>query len=262
MVWHGYLPDVRPGQLYGYRVHGPFDPHAGPSVQSIQDPHGSVREGRRACTVDWHESLFGFRTGEDDTTLNDQDSAAHAPLAAVVDTAFTWGEDRPRRTPWHETLIYELHVRGFTAQHPDVPEALRGTYLGLATEPAIRHLTSLGVTAVELMPVHQHLDDWHLVKRGLKNYWGYNTLSYLAPDVRYAASAISARVRARVQDDGARSALGRPRSHPRRRLQPHRGGQPSRTDRVVTRNRQHVVLPAAAARARATTRISPAAATR
>ena len=139
--------------------------------------------------ADWHESLFGFRTGEDDTTLNDQDSAAHAPLAAVVDTAFTWGEDRPRRTPWHETLIYELHVGGFTAQHPDVAEALRGTYLGLATEPAIRHLTSLGVTAVELMPVHQHLDDWHLVKAGLKNYWGYNTLSYFAPDVRYAVSA-------------------------------------------------------------------------
>jgi glycogen operon protein len=187
MVWHGYLPDVRPGQLYGYRVHGPFNPaqgHRFNPYKILMDPYAKV-VGR---PVDWHESLFGFRPGEDDATLNDQDSAAHAPLAAVVDTAFTWGEDRPQRTPWHETLIYELHVRGFTAQHPDVPEALRGTYLGLATEPAIRHLTSLGVTAVELMPVHQHLDDWHLVKRGLKNYWGYNTLSYLAPDVRYAAS--------------------------------------------------------------------------
>ena len=188
MVWHGYLPDVRPGQLYGYRVHGPFVPtqgHRFNPYKILMDPYAKV-VGR---TADWHESLFGFRTGEDDTTLNDQDSAAHAPLAAVVDTAFTWGEDRPRRTPWHETLIYELHVGGFTAQHPDVAEALRGTYLGLATEPAIRHLTSLGVTAVELMPVHQHLDDWHLVKAGLKNYWGYNTLSYFAPDVRYAVSA-------------------------------------------------------------------------
>ena len=106
-----------------------------------------------------------------------RDSAAHAPLAAVVDSAFTWGDDRPLRTPWHETLIYELHVKGFTALHPDVPESLRGTYLGLASEPAIQHLVSLGVTAVELMPVHHHIDDWHLVKRGLGNYWGYNTLS-------------------------------------------------------------------------------------
>ena len=149
------------------------------------DPYAKV-VGR---PLQWHESLFGFRSGEDDTTFDERDSAAHAPLAAVVDTAFTWGDDRPLRTPWHETIIYELHVRGFTARHPDVPESLRGTYLGLATEPAIRHLTSLGVTAVELMPVHQHLDEWHLVKRGLKNYWGYNTLAYFAPDVRYAVSS-------------------------------------------------------------------------
>jgi isoamylase len=188
MVWHGYLPDVRPGQLYGYRVHGPYEPHRGHRFNPnkvVMDPYAKV-VGR---PVKWHDSLFGFRTGEDDTTFNTRDSAAHAPLAAVADTAFTWGDDRPRRTPWHETLIYELHVRGFTKCHPEIPEHLRGTYLGIASDPAIQHLTSLGVTAVELMPTHHHTDEWHLVRRGLRNYWGYNTLSYFAPDVRFASSA-------------------------------------------------------------------------
>jgi isoamylase len=188
MVWHGYLPDVRPGQLYGYRVHGPYAPHHGHRFNPhkvVLDPYARVI-GR---AVEWDESLFGFRAGQDDTTFDTRDSAAHAPLAAVVDGAFTWGEDRPLRTPWHETLIYELHVKGFTALHPDIPESLRGTYLGLASEPAIRHLVSLGVTAVELMPVHHHIDDWHLNQRGLRNYWGYNTLSYLSPHSRYSTSA-------------------------------------------------------------------------
>jgi glycogen operon protein len=126
----------------------------------------------------------------DDPTPDDRDSAPYAPLAAVVDDAFTWGNDRAPRTPWHETVIYELHVKGYTQLHPHVPEALRGTYLGLASEAAIRHLTSLGVTAVELMPVHHHNDEWHLVQRGLNNYWGYNTLSYFAPDVRFALSPL------------------------------------------------------------------------
>jgi len=187
MVWHGYLPDVRPGQLYGYRVHGPYDPAQGHRFNPnkvVMDPYARV-VGR---TMQWDESLFGFRTGEDDLTFDERDSGANAPLAAVVDTAFTWGDDRPLRTPWHETLIYELHVKGFSALHPTIPETLRGTYLGLASEPSIRHLVSLGVTAVELMPVHHHLDEWHLAKRGLRNYWGYNTLSYFAPDARYAAS--------------------------------------------------------------------------
>jgi glycogen operon protein len=187
MVWHGYLPDVRPGQLYGYRVHGPYDPHKGHRFNPhkiLLDPYARV-VGR---PVEWDESLFGFRTGEDDTTFDERDSAPHAPLAAVVDGAFTWGEDRPLRTAWHETLIYELHVKGFTALHPDMPESLRGTYLGLASDPAIQHLVSLGVTAVELMPVHHHIDDWHLAQRGLGNYWGYNTLAYFAPDSRYSTS--------------------------------------------------------------------------
>jgi glycogen operon protein len=126
----------------------------------------------------------------DDPTPDDRDSAPYAPLAAVVDDAFTWGNDTAPRTPWHETVIYELHVKGYTQLHSHVPEALRGTYLGLASEAAIRHLTSLGVTAVELMPVHHHNDEWHLVQRGLNNYWGYNTLSYFAPDVRFAVSPL------------------------------------------------------------------------
>jgi isoamylase len=186
MVWHGYLPDVRPGQLYGYRIHGPYDPDNGQRFNPnkvVMDPYAKV-VGR---TVRWNDSLFGFRMGQNDTAVDERDSAPYAPLAAVVDTAFTWGNDRPLRVPWHETLIYELHVKGFTQLHQDVPEALRGTYLGLASEPAITHLTSLGVTAVELMPVHHHTDEWHLVQRGLKNYWGYNTLSYFAPDIRYAS---------------------------------------------------------------------------
>ena len=126
----------------------------------------------------------------DGATPDDRDSAPYAPLAAVVDDAFTWGNDRAPKTPWHETVIYELHVKGFTELHPHVPEALRGTYLGLASEAAIRHLTSLGVTAVELMPVHHHNDEGHLVQQGLNNYWGYNTLSYFAPDVRFALSPL------------------------------------------------------------------------
>ena len=189
MVWHGYLPDVQPGQLYGYRVHGPYAPHRGHRFNAnklVMDPYAKV-VGR---AVRWNEVLFGFTFGQDDTTFDTRDSAANAPLAAVVDNAFTWGDDRPPKTPWHETLIYELHVKGFSKLNPQVPDGLRGTYRGLASEPSIRHLKELGVTAVELMPVHHHTDEWHLVQRGLGNYWGYNTLTYFAPDRRYAASHV------------------------------------------------------------------------
>jgi len=189
MVWHGYLPDIHPGQLYSYRVHGPYTPQTGHRFNPnklVMDPYAKV-VGR---ATRWHHALFGFDAAtHDDTTFDTRDSAPYAPLAAVVDNAFTWGGDRPLRTPWHETLIYELHVKGFTQLHPLVPETLRGTYLGLASEPSIRHLTSLGVTAVELMPVHHHTDEWHLIRRGLRNYWGYNTLSYFAPDIRYTAAS-------------------------------------------------------------------------
>jgi isoamylase len=190
MVWHGYLPDVHPGQLYGFRVHGPYVPEDGHRFNAhklVMDPYAKVI-GR---ATRWHDSLFGFRMGSpDDPIPDDRDSAPYAPLAAVVDDAFTWGNDRAPKTPWHETVIYELHVKGYTQLNPNVPEALRGTYLGLASEAAIRHLTSLGVTAVELMPAHHHNDEGHLIERGLNNYWGYNTLSYLAPDVRFALSPL------------------------------------------------------------------------
>ncbi|CAN5691460.1 glycogen debranching protein GlgX [soil metagenome] len=194
MVWHGYLPDLQPGQLYGYRVHGPYAPHRGLRFNPnklVLDPYAKVI-GR---DVRWHESLFGFTLDKDDavnaddTAFDKRNSGAHAPLAAVVDDAFTWGDDRAPRTPWHETLIYELHVKGFSKLNPHVPENLRGTYRGLASEASIQHLKNLGVTAVELMPVHHHADEWHLVRRGLGNYWGYNTLSYFAPDSRYAAAS-------------------------------------------------------------------------
>ncbi len=183
-VWHGYLPEAKPGQLYGYRVHGPHDLRAGHRFNPAKllfDPYGKA-VGRN---VRWHDSMFGFTIGSPDSR-DDRDNAAYAPLAAVVDQAFTWGDDRPLKRPWHETIIYELHVRGFTKRHPGVPEELRGSYLGLASEAAIEHLLDLGVTAVELLPVHHHIDDWHLVKAGLSNYWGYNTLAFLAPELRYS----------------------------------------------------------------------------
>jgi glycogen operon protein len=142
--------------------------------------------------VRWADELFSYRIGdpEADLSFDDRDSAIYAPLAVVIDTAFTWGDDRPPRTPWHKTLIYELHVKGFTKLHPGIPEPLRGTYPGLASEAAIRHLLDLGITAVELLPVHHFLHDRHLLGRGLSNYWGYNTLGFFAPHSGYAAMHI------------------------------------------------------------------------
>jgi len=189
LVWHGYLPEVRPGQLYGYRVHGPHDLRSGHrfnAAKLVFDPYAKS-VGRN---VRWHDSMFGFTIGSPDSR-DDRDNAAYAALASVVDPAFTWGDDRPLKRPWHETVIYELHVRGFTKAHPGIPEELRGSYLGLASEASIEHLLKLGVTAVELLPVHHHIDDWHLVKDGKANYWGYNTLGYFAPDLRYAVSRSS-----------------------------------------------------------------------
>ena len=193
MVWHASLPDVRPGQLYAYRVHGPYDPRAGHrfnAAKIVVDPYA-----KQICrTVRWVDEMLPYRGNGPDADLvpDERDSAPFAPLAAVIDPAFTWGEDRRPCTPWHETVIYEVHVKGFTQRHPGVPEHLRGTYLGLVSEPALDHLTQLGVTAVELMPVHHHADEKFLVDRGLSNYWGYNTLSYFAPDLRYATAPLEA----------------------------------------------------------------------
>jgi glycogen operon protein len=188
MVWHGYFPDVEPGQLYGFRVHGPYEPEHGHRFNPnkiVLDPYAKAI-GR---DVKWDDTLFAYKVGpgSDDLTFDERDDAAYAPLASVVDTAFTWGDDRPPRTPWHKTMIYECHVKGLTALHPEVPEERQGTYAGVAHEAVIQHLQSLGVTAVELLPVHYHLNDRHLVAKGLTNYWGYNTLGYFAPHLAYAS---------------------------------------------------------------------------
>jgi glycogen operon protein len=189
MVWHGYLDGVLPGQLYGYRVHGPWDPAAGHRfnpAKIVLDPYAKA-VGR---ALRWADELFGYTVGHPEADLHrdERDNAAFAPLAAVIDPAFTWGSDRAPRTPWHKTIIYEVHVKGFSRLHPEIPEPLRGTYSALCSEPAIRHFKELGVTAVELMPVHHHAYERHLAERGLSNYWGYNTLAFFAPDLRYAAA--------------------------------------------------------------------------
>jgi glycogen operon protein len=191
-IWHAYLPDARPGWLYGYRVYGPYDPAAGcrfnPS-KVLVDPYAKLI----ARQVKWDDAMFAYPVGRkgEDLTKDERDNAAFAPLAVVVDTAFTWGADRRLGTPWHRTIIYETHVKGLTTRHPDVPPELRGTYAGLASEPVINHLLDLGITAVELMPVHHAVDDRHLVQRGLRNYWGYNTLSFFAPDTRYGSNTMN-----------------------------------------------------------------------
>jgi glycogen operon protein len=190
-VWHAYLPDVLPGQLYGYRLHGPFEPAQGHRFnpnKMVLDPYAKSI-GR---DVQWADELFAYKLDDPDADLSfdDRDSAAFAPLGLVIDTAFTWGDDRPPRTPWHRTIIYELHVKGFTQHNPNVPDKLRGSYAGLASESAIKHLSELGVTAVELLPVHHFLDDRHLIEKGLRNYWGYNTLAYFAPAASYCCTAI------------------------------------------------------------------------
>jgi glycogen operon protein len=194
-VWHGYLPDVRPGQLYGYRVHGPYDPGAGhrfnPAMLLI-DPYARAISG----TIRWSDALFAYRPGDPaaDLSVNPDDSAPGMPRCVVIESAFTWGDDRPPQTPWNRTIIYECHVKGLTIRHPGVPPNLRGTYLGLATDPIIDHLQSLGITAVELMPVHHFATDRHLAEHGLTNYWGYNSIGFFAPDVRYATGGLGNQV--------------------------------------------------------------------
>jgi glycogen operon protein len=188
-VWHIYLPESRPGQLYGYRVHGLYEPEAGlrfNPAKVLIDPYAKAIAGN----IDWSDALFGYRIGDPkaDLSLDDRENAGSIPKCVVVDQAFTWGGDQLLRTPWDRTVIYEVHVHGFTARHPDVPKNLRGTYAGLATPEVIEHLQHVGVTAVELLPVHHFVRDKHLVDRGLTNYWGYNSIGFFAPDIRYAAS--------------------------------------------------------------------------
>jgi len=188
-IWHVYLPEARPGQLYGYRVHGPYDPPAGHRFNPhklLMDPYAKALSGR----IDWSDAMFGYRIGDPDADLSmdDRDNAGNAPKGIVIDQAFTWGGDRLLQTPWDQTVIYEAHVKGFTMRHPDVAEAERGTYAGLTSPAILDYLKALGVTAVELLPVHQFVRDKHLYDRGLTNYWGYNSIGFFSPDVRYAMS--------------------------------------------------------------------------
>ena len=188
-VWHCYLPEARPGLLYGYRVYGPYRPEEGHRCNPhklLLDPYAKQIVG----TPRWSDALFGYTVGSrrEDLSFDRRDSAHGMPKCKVIEPAFTWGEDRRPAISWNDMVIYELHVRGFTMQHPEVPPGLRGTYAGLATAPVVDYLRRLGITTVELLPVHAFVDDRRLVEQGLRNYWGYNTIGFFAPEARYSAS--------------------------------------------------------------------------
>jgi isoamylase len=185
-VWHAYVPNIGPGQRYGFRVHGPYDPSQGQRcnpAKLLLDPYAKAIEGE----VDWDEACFSYKF-DAPGQLNDLDSAPHMPKSVVISPFFSWDNDRPPRTPYNETVIYEAHVKGLTVTHPEIPEDIRGTYAALAHPVMIEHYKKIGVTAIELMPVHQFVHDKHLVDQGLRNYWGYNTIGFLAPHNDYAAS--------------------------------------------------------------------------
>ena len=186
-VWHGFIPNVEPGQRYGYRVHGPYDPRAGQRCNPnklLLDPYAKAIDG----TFEWNQSLFGYNFGDPDSR-NDDDSAASMPKSVVINPFFDWGVDRPPGHEYADTVIYEAHVKGLTQTHPEIPEQIRGTYAAVAHPVIIGHLKSLGVNAIELMPVHHFVNDSTLIEKGLSNYWGYNTIGFLAPDPKYSSSA-------------------------------------------------------------------------
>ncbi|HLT77825.1 MAG TPA: glycogen debranching protein GlgX [Ferrovibrio sp.] len=205
-VWHGFLPDVSPGQLYGYRVHGPYDPwqgHRFNPYKLLLDPYAKRVAGRPV----WSDAHFGYRMGSPrgDLSFDRRDNARGALKSMVIDDAFTWGRDRPPRIPWDQTVFYEAHVKGLTIQNEDVPPAWRGLFRGLAAPGVIAHLRRLGVTSLELLPVHAFVDDRQLVERGLKNYWGYNTIGFFAPEPRYGPDNTPAAFKstiARLHDAG------------------------------------------------------------
>ena len=188
-VWHAYLPRIQPGQKYGFRVHGPYDPPAGHrcnAAKLLLDPYAKAIEGQ----IDGDESLFSYRFS-DGQQFNDMDSLGHTMLSVVTNPYFDWGQDRPPEHEYHESVFYEMHVKGLSMTHPGVPEEIRGTYAAMAHPAIVDHLVELGVTAVELLPVHQYVNDSHLVDQGLSNYWGYNTIGFLAPHNEYASSQVA-----------------------------------------------------------------------
>jgi glycogen operon protein len=199
-IWHGYLPDVRPGQLYGYRVYGPYEPAAGHRFNHhklLLDPYAKAAHG----AIRWDDAVFGYAVGdpEEDLSFDQRDSAPFMPKCQVIDPAFTWGRDQPPQRPWHETIIYEMHVKGFTMRHPEVLEEARGTFGGLSGAPVVSHLRGLGITAVELLPVHAFVHDRHLIERGLRNYWGYNSIGFFAPHPEYLGKGGIGEVKTFVQ---------------------------------------------------------------
>ena len=188
-VWHGYLPGVKLGQLYGYRVHGPYDPEHGDRFNSAKlliDPYARAVAGQ----LNWDAPVFGYKLGDPtaDLSSDNADDAWGVPKGVVTTSHFDWGNDRPPLTPLHDSILYELHVKGFTALHPEIPPEIRGTYAGLAHPVVTDYLKKLGITAVELMPVHEFVDDKALLDRGLRNYWGYNSINFFAPEARYSAA--------------------------------------------------------------------------
>src|SRR3979411_963757 len=189
-VWHGYLPDARPGQVYGYRVYGPYSPAAGHRFNHnklLLDPYGKQIVGE----LKWNDALFGYTIGspEGDLSFDERDSAPFVPKCRVIDPAFTWGEERRPQIPWERTILYEAHVRGYTMRHPSVPNSLRGTFAGLMHHEIINHIRELGITALELLPVHAFVDDSSLVEKGKRNYWGYNTMPPEASTLARASPA-------------------------------------------------------------------------
>jgi isoamylase len=187
-VWHGYVPGVRPGQRYGFRVHGPYDPdrgHRHNPAKLLLDPYARAIDGE----VDWDPAMFGYPMGGDDLVPDERDSAPYCPKSVVVhDGGFPWGEDRRPGVPWADTIIYEAHVRGFTMRHPEVPPHQRGTYAAMGSPPVVEHLQRLGITTLELLPVHHFVSEHHLVARGRTNYWGYNSIGFFAPEAGYAST--------------------------------------------------------------------------
>jgi isoamylase len=187
-VWHGYLPDARPGTTYGYRVHGPYEPEAGHRFNQnklVLDPYAKAHVGKLV----WDPACFGYTLGaeNEDLSFDERDSAAFMPKSRVIDPAFTWGREQRPSVPWDRTIVYEMHVRGYTKLHPMVPEQMRGTFAGLGRKEVVDYVRSLGVTSVELLPIHAFVNDSYLLDKGLTNYWGYNTIGFFAPDPRYSA---------------------------------------------------------------------------
>ena len=199
-VWHGYLPEARPDQLYGYRVYGPYDPANGQRFNHnklLIDPYAKALQGR----LQWNDVVFGYRVGgpREDFGFDRRDSARFMPKCRVVETAFTWRDDRPPHTAWEESIIFELHVRGYTMMNPEVDPAARGTFAAMAAPAVIDYLVDLGVTAVELLPVHASVPERMLTQRRLTNYWGYSTIGFFAPDPRFLPTGVIAEFKTMVQ---------------------------------------------------------------